>query len=111
MGDVLIFAEHQGGHFPKTTLTAVHAGLDLAKKRVEEGGWTHQVTSRELPVSAQAIGRGKPESGMKASNSISGKRMTTGMPSSVALRTALWQTRGVEKKLQSWDVSSSCAAR
>jgi electron transfer flavoprotein alpha subunit len=33
MGDVLIFAEHQGGHFPKTTLIAIHAGLDLAKKR------------------------------------------------------------------------------
>ena len=33
MGNVLIFAEHQGGHFPKTTLTAIHAGLDLAKKR------------------------------------------------------------------------------
>jgi electron transfer flavoprotein alpha subunit len=33
MGDVLIFAEHQGGHFPKTTLTAVHAGLELAGKR------------------------------------------------------------------------------
>ncbi len=32
MGDVLIFAEHQGGHFPKTTLTAVHAGLELAGK-------------------------------------------------------------------------------
>ena len=30
MGNVLIFAEHQGGHFPKTTLTAIHAGLDLA---------------------------------------------------------------------------------
>jgi len=33
MGNVLIFAEHQGGHFPKTTLTAIHAGLDLAKKQ------------------------------------------------------------------------------
>jgi electron transfer flavoprotein alpha subunit len=33
MGDVLIFAEHQGGHFPKTTLTAIHAGLELAGKR------------------------------------------------------------------------------
>src|SRR5208283_4105691 len=33
MGDVLIFAEHQAGHFPKTTLIAVHAGLELAKKR------------------------------------------------------------------------------
>ena len=36
MGDVLIFAEHQGGHFPKTTLTAVHAGLELAGKRAGE---------------------------------------------------------------------------
>src|SRR3984957_11970069 len=33
MGDVLVFAEHQGGHFPKTTLIAVHAGLELARKR------------------------------------------------------------------------------
>ncbi|HUO03683.1 MAG TPA: electron transfer flavoprotein subunit alpha/FixB family protein [Candidatus Binataceae bacterium] len=33
MGDVLVFGEHQGGHFPKTTLIAIAAGLDLAKKR------------------------------------------------------------------------------
>jgi electron transfer flavoprotein alpha subunit len=33
MADVLIFAEHMGGAFPKTTLTAVHAGLELAAKR------------------------------------------------------------------------------
>jgi electron transfer flavoprotein alpha subunit len=33
MGDVLIFAEHLDGHFPKTTLTAIHAGLELASKR------------------------------------------------------------------------------
>ena len=33
MGDVLVFAEHQGGHFPKTTLIAIHAGLELARKR------------------------------------------------------------------------------
>ena len=33
MGDVLVFAEHQGGHFPKTTLVAVNAGLELARKR------------------------------------------------------------------------------
>jgi hypothetical protein len=25
--------------------------FDLVKKRVEEGGWTHQVTQRELPSS------------------------------------------------------------
>jgi electron transfer flavoprotein alpha subunit len=33
MGDVLVFAEHQGGHFPKTTLVAINAGLELARKR------------------------------------------------------------------------------
>jgi electron transfer flavoprotein alpha subunit len=33
MGDVLIFAEHSGGHFPKTTLIAVNAGLEMARKR------------------------------------------------------------------------------
>jgi electron transfer flavoprotein alpha subunit len=33
MGDVLVFAEHSGGHFPKTTLIAVQAGLEMARKR------------------------------------------------------------------------------
>ncbi len=33
MSDVLIFAEQQGGHFPKTTLVAVKAGQELAQKR------------------------------------------------------------------------------
>lgn len=33
MGDVLVYAEHRGGHFPKTTLIAVSAGLELARKR------------------------------------------------------------------------------
>ena len=33
MGDVLVFAEHMAGHFPKTTLVAVNAGIELAKKR------------------------------------------------------------------------------
>ena len=46
MGDVLVFAEHQGGHFPKTTLTAVHAGLELAKKR---GGKAIAVVAGERP--------------------------------------------------------------
>jgi len=32
MGDVLIFAEHQMGHFPKTTLIALHAGMELSTK-------------------------------------------------------------------------------
>jgi oxalate decarboxylase len=30
--------------------------FDLARKRVEEGGWTHQVTQRELPSSTEITG-------------------------------------------------------
>ncbi len=33
MGDVLVIAEYLGDRFPKTTLVAVNAGLELAKKR------------------------------------------------------------------------------
>ena len=29
---------------------------DLARKRVEEGGWTHQITQRELPPSTALAG-------------------------------------------------------
>ena len=46
MGDVLIFAEHLGGHFPKTTFIAVHAGLELAKKR---GGNAIAVVAGDAP--------------------------------------------------------------
>src|SRR6202453_3388290 len=30
--------------------------FDLVKKRVEEGGWTHQITQRELPSSRDIAG-------------------------------------------------------
>jgi oxalate decarboxylase len=30
--------------------------FDLVKKRIEEGGWTHQVTQRELPTSTDLAG-------------------------------------------------------
>jgi electron transfer flavoprotein alpha subunit len=33
MGDVLVIAEHKHGHFPKTTLVAISAGLEMARKR------------------------------------------------------------------------------
>ncbi|HKV53639.1 MAG TPA: FAD-binding protein [Candidatus Binataceae bacterium] len=33
MGDVLVIAEHKDGHFPKTTLIAINAGLEMARKR------------------------------------------------------------------------------
>ncbi|HXN85928.1 MAG TPA: electron transfer flavoprotein subunit alpha/FixB family protein [Candidatus Binataceae bacterium] len=46
MGDVLIFAEHLQGHFPKTTLTAIHAGLELAQKR---GGKAIAVVAGDSP--------------------------------------------------------------
>jgi electron transfer flavoprotein alpha subunit len=51
MGDVLIFAEHQGSHFPKTTLTAVHAGLELAGKR---GGQAIAVVAGDAPEALAA---------------------------------------------------------
>src|SRR5260370_38238986 len=46
MGDDLIFAEHLLGHFPKTTLTAIHAGLELAQKR---GGKAIAVVASDNP--------------------------------------------------------------
>jgi electron transfer flavoprotein alpha subunit len=33
MGDVIVYAEHKGGHFPKTTLIGLNAGLEMARKR------------------------------------------------------------------------------
>ena len=33
MGDVLVFAEYQHEHFPKSTLVAINAGLEMARKR------------------------------------------------------------------------------
>jgi electron transfer flavoprotein alpha subunit len=50
MADVLVIAEYQGDHFPKTTLVAVNAGLELARKR---GGNCLAVIAGEA-VGAQA---------------------------------------------------------
>ena len=33
MGDVLVFAEYLHEHFPKSTLVAINAGLEMARKR------------------------------------------------------------------------------
>ncbi|MBV8771510.1 MAG: electron transfer flavoprotein subunit alpha/FixB family protein, partial [Deltaproteobacteria bacterium] len=33
MGDVLVVAEHRNGHFPKTTLVGINAGLEMAGNR------------------------------------------------------------------------------
>ncbi len=51
MGDVLVFAEHLGGHFPKTTLTAVNAGTELAKRR---GGSAIAVVMGDAPDAVAA---------------------------------------------------------
>lgn len=51
MGDVLIFAEHLGGHYPKTTLTAIHAGIELAQKR---GGSAIAVVAGDAPEAVAA---------------------------------------------------------
>ncbi|HYA35278.1 MAG TPA: electron transfer flavoprotein subunit alpha/FixB family protein [Candidatus Binataceae bacterium] len=46
MGDVLIFAETMLGHLPKSTLTAINAGNDLAQKR---GGKSIAVVAGDNP--------------------------------------------------------------
>jgi electron transfer flavoprotein alpha subunit len=33
MGDVIVFAEHQHNHFPKSTQVSINAGIEMAKKR------------------------------------------------------------------------------
>ncbi len=48
MGDVLVFAEHQQGKFPKSSLTAILAGQELAQKR---GGKAVAVVASDNPDS------------------------------------------------------------
>jgi electron transfer flavoprotein alpha subunit len=48
MGDVLVFGEQQGGHFPKTTLIAIHAGAELAQKH---GGKCIAAVASDAPES------------------------------------------------------------
>ena len=33
-----------------------HYSFDPTHRRVQEGGWTHQVTTRELPISTDIAG-------------------------------------------------------
>src|SRR5882724_5542771 len=59
MGDVLVFAEHQHGKFPKTTLIAFAAGKDAATKM---GGAAHAVVvgSGVDALAAEAASYGLP---------------------------------------------------
>jgi oxalate decarboxylase len=52
--------ENPNSNFPPPTdhgdIGPIWYSFDLARKRVEEGGWTHQVTQRELPPSKDLSG-------------------------------------------------------
>jgi len=58
MGDVLVIAEYLGDHFPKTTLVAVHAGLELAKKR--DGACLAVVAGAEVGALAAQLAKYGP---------------------------------------------------
>jgi oxalate decarboxylase len=55
-----LLAENRNTNTPPATdhgdIGPVWYSFDLARKRVEEGGWTHQVTERELPTSKDLAG-------------------------------------------------------
>jgi oxalate decarboxylase len=55
-----LFAENPNSNTPPPTdhgdVGAIWYSFDLTKKRIQEGGWTHQVTQRELPSSKDLAG-------------------------------------------------------
>src|ERR1700677_139563 len=55
-----LLAENPNTNTPPPTdhgdIGPIWYSFDLARKRVEEGGWTHQVTQRELPPSKDIAG-------------------------------------------------------
>src|SRR5580692_4951257 len=55
-----LLAENPDSNRPPPTdhgdIGPIWYSFDLARKRVEEGGWTHQVTQRELPPSTELTG-------------------------------------------------------
>jgi oxalate decarboxylase len=55
-----LLGENPNSNTPPTTdhgdIGPIWYSFDLARKRVEEGGWTHQVTQRELPSSKDLAG-------------------------------------------------------
>ena len=55
MGDVLVIAEYQHEHFPKTTLVAFHAGQELAAKR--GGAWIAVVLGENVDKMAADAAR------------------------------------------------------
>ena len=55
-----LLSENRNTNMPPATdhgdIGPIWYSFDLARKRVEEGGWTHQVTQRELPPSRDLAG-------------------------------------------------------
>src|SRR5580704_15948204 len=55
-----LLAENPNSNTPSPTdhgdVVPIWYSFDLVKKRVEEGGWTHEVTLRELPSSRDIAG-------------------------------------------------------
>ena len=55
-----LLSENPNSNMPPPTdhgdVGPIWYSFDLVKKRVEEGGWTHQVTQRELPTSTDITG-------------------------------------------------------
>src|SRR5260221_12709424 len=55
-----LFDENPDSNMPPPTdhgdMVPLWDSFDLVKKRVEEGGWTHEVTQRELPSSRDIAG-------------------------------------------------------
>src|SRR5207245_10900527 len=55
-----LLGENPSSNMPPPTdhgdIGPVWYSFDLARKRIEEGGWTHQVTQRELPPSTDLTG-------------------------------------------------------
>src|SRR5258708_16715545 len=55
-----LLSENPNSNMPPPTdhgdVGPIWYSFDLVKKRVEEGGWTHQVTQRELPSSTEITG-------------------------------------------------------
>ena len=56
----VLLAQNPNSNMPPPTdhgdIGPIWYSFDLARKRVEEGGWTHQVTERELPPSKDLVG-------------------------------------------------------
>src|SRR5882762_11103258 len=55
-----LLAENPNSNTPPPTdhgdIGPIWYSFDLTKKRIQEGGWTHQVTQRELPSSTDIAG-------------------------------------------------------